>query len=170
VHNTFFPSWQLKGLKYSHIRYDTTLIGFINVILCIIISHYWQRKKPGLNHISPSRISRFFFVIFAIKMTDFVVVIFKNLWKNLRFIYNIYHNSIQSFQKNSEFFCDCCAQKIDWLCGPFSLNMIWNMQDIYAILCDEIAGICKNWGNLQKLQFDEKEKKSDSPNTLFSLG
>jgi len=28
---------------------------------------------------SPSRISRFFFVIFAIKLTDFLVVISKNL-------------------------------------------------------------------------------------------
>jgi len=47
-------------------------------------------------YFSPSRISRFFFffVIFAIKMADFVVVISKNLWKNLRFIYNIYPNSI----------------------------------------------------------------------------
>jgi len=34
----------------------------------------------------------------------------------------------------------------------------------------KIAGTCKNCGNLQKLRFDEKEKKSDSPNTLFSLG
>ena len=33
------------------------------------------------------------------------------------------------------------------------------MQDIYAILCDETMGTCKNCGNLQKLQFDEKEKK-----------
>ena len=41
------------------------------------------------------------------------------------------------------------------------------MQDNYAILCDEIAGTCKNCGNLQKLQFDEKELKSDSPNTLL---
>ena len=35
------------------------------------------------------------------------------------------------------------------------------------ILCNEIAGTCKNRGSLQKLRFDEKEKKSDSPNTLF---
>ena len=44
------------------------------------------------------------------------------------------------------------------------------MRDIYAILCDEIAKICKNCGNLQKLRFDEKPKRSDSPNTLFSVG
>ena len=38
------------------------------------------------------------------------------------------------------------------------------MRDIYAILCDEIAGTCKNCGLMKK------RKKSDSPNTLFSLG
>ena len=38
------------------------------------------------------------------------------------------------------------------------------MQDIYAILYDETAGTCKNCVNLKK------RKKSDSPNTLFSLG
>ena len=38
------------------------------------------------------------------------------------------------------------------------------MQDIYAILCNEIAGTCKNCGLMKK------RKKSDSPNTLFSLG
>ena len=32
------------------------------------------------------------------------------------------------------------------------------MRDIYAILCDEIAGTSKNCRNLQKLWFDEKEK------------
>ena len=41
------------------------------------------------------------------------------------------------------------------------------MRDIYAILCDEIAGTCKNCGNVQKLRFDEKEKIIDSPNTLL---
>ena len=42
------------------------------------------------------------------------------------------------------------------------------MWDIYAILCNEIVGTCKNCGNLQKMWFYEKEK--DSPNTPFSLG
>ena len=57
------------------------------------------------------------------------------------------------FQKNV-FFCDCCRQK--------SLIM-WH---IFL----KVAGTCKNCGNLQKLRYDEKEKKGDSPNTLFSLG
>lgn len=30
--------------------------------------------------------------------------------------------------------------------------MQWNMRDIYAVLCDEMAKICKNCGNLQNLQ------------------
>ena len=35
------------------------------------------------------------------------------------------------------------------------------MRDIYAILCNEIAGTCKNCGLMKK------RKKSDSPNTLL---
>ena len=39
-------------------------------------------------------------------------------------------------------------------------------------LCNEIAGACKNCGNLQKLRFDEKveKKKKRFPQHLFSLG
>ena len=35
------------------------------------------------------------------------------------------------------------------------------MQNIYAVLCDEIAGTCKNCGLMKK------REKSDSPNTLL---
>uniref|UniRef100_A0A8D0CX77 HTH CENPB-type domain-containing protein n=1 Tax=Sander lucioperca TaxID=283035 RepID=A0A8D0CX77_SANLU len=49
----------------------------------------------------------------------------------------------QSFQK--EFFCDCFGLKSLIMRHVF-LKVRWNMRDIYAILCDEIAGTCKNCG------------------------
>ena len=45
------------------------------------------------------------------------------------------------------------------------------MRDIYAVSCDEIAGSCKNCGNLTiNCGLMKKRKKSDSPKTLYSLG
>jgi hypothetical protein len=43
----------------------------------------------------------------------------------------------------------------------------------YAMKLRELAknaGTCEKCGNLRKLRFDKRGEKSDSPNTLFSLG
>ena len=45
------------------------------------------------------------------------------------------------------------------------------MRHIYAILCDEIVGTREKMRELEKMRERAKKRgKSDSPNTLFSLG
>ena len=58
----------------------------------------------------------------------------------------------QSLQKNADFFCDCCGQKSLILRHVF----LKNAMEYAGYFCNFMRWNC---GNLQKLQFDEKEKK-----------
>lgn len=57
----------------------------------------------------------------------------------------------QSFQKSAQIFCDCCRQKsVIIFRKKKQLKMQYNMRDISAIVCNEIAKTCKACGKFKK--------------------
>ena len=121
-----------------------------NISTCLFVS-----QTPHVNSYkerTPSSIKRQ-------ATADYQIIIILK-WIVLKGLLHLLWRPLLSVLPEKEFFCDCCGQK----------SLI--MRHIFLKNAMEYAGYLWNFmwwncGNLQKLWFDEKERKKWFPNTLL---